>query len=231
MSRTTNAARIGGRNRENLVKDAHPEDFCHKCGQPNIVWFAPNELWNKSVRAANEPEILCPVCFVQLAEAAGVNAVWEVAPQHWHAEATQKSVTQAFAVIDKAIESTATTQSSDQARAAAEEIASYVGDQLGHVMAEGDRLDTGPVAAIISRHLRTAAVPEPRHLVETFLTEVYNGTAHEHRRSVLMEFADWLESRNADAPVAHCFHNKLFTEYCAACVEAFSPAVTEDKQD
>lgn len=57
----------------------HPEDFCKKCGRPNIVWFAPNEIWNQAVRAANEPEILCPVCFVQLAEAAGFNGVWKVA--------------------------------------------------------------------------------------------------------------------------------------------------------
>lgn len=64
--------------------DAHPEDFCHKCGQPNISWFAPNELWNKSVRAANQPEILCPVCFVKLTEAAGLREqTWRVAPRDY----------------------------------------------------------------------------------------------------------------------------------------------------
>lgn len=82
----------------------HPEDFCKKCGRPNIVWFGPNRIWNQAVRAANEPEILCPVCFVQLAEAAGFKDVWEVAPQGWHAEETKHSVAQAFAVIDKAID-------------------------------------------------------------------------------------------------------------------------------
>lgn len=66
------------------MKDAHPEDFCHKCGQPNIVWFAPNELWNKSVRDANQPEILCPVCFVRLTEAAGFREqTWRVAPRDY----------------------------------------------------------------------------------------------------------------------------------------------------
>lgn len=59
----------------------HPEDYCHKCFRPNISWFVPNELWNKAVRAAGEPEILCPVCFVQLCEAAGISTVWKVAPR------------------------------------------------------------------------------------------------------------------------------------------------------
>lgn len=60
----------------------HPEDYCHKCGGPNITWFAPSPIWNKSVREHGEKEILCPVCFVQLAEAAGFNsAAWRLAPQ------------------------------------------------------------------------------------------------------------------------------------------------------
>lgn len=61
---------------------AHPEDFCGKCGRPNVVWFAPSPLWNKAVRAKGECEILCPVCFVQLAEAAGIPATaWVVMPE------------------------------------------------------------------------------------------------------------------------------------------------------
>ena len=58
----------------------HPEGCCHKCGRPNIVWFAPNGIWNKVVRDAGEKGILCPVCFVQLAEKAGFWGVWKVAP-------------------------------------------------------------------------------------------------------------------------------------------------------
>lgn len=77
----------------------HPEDYCHKCGGPNVVWFAPNSLWNKSVREANQPEILCPVCFVRLAEAAGVQAVWEVAPQQ-HRESTQAALDAAQEVVN-----------------------------------------------------------------------------------------------------------------------------------
>lgn len=62
-------------------RQPHPEDFCHQCGRANIVWFAPNELWNKAVRAHGLPEILCPVCFVQAVEAADISSgAWRVAP-------------------------------------------------------------------------------------------------------------------------------------------------------
>lgn len=62
------------------AEEAHPEDFCKKCGRPNIVWFAPNSLWNKVVRVNNHPGVLCPICFVELAEAIGIREVWKVAP-------------------------------------------------------------------------------------------------------------------------------------------------------
>jgi len=60
--------------------DEHPEDSCKKCGRPNIVWFAPNDLWNRYVRDQGEPGILCPVCFVKLAEQGGLITTWSVAP-------------------------------------------------------------------------------------------------------------------------------------------------------
>jgi hypothetical protein len=60
-------------------RESHPEDYCHKCGGPNVVWFAPNTIWDRAVRDANEPGILCPTCFIQLAEAAGFYGVWKVA--------------------------------------------------------------------------------------------------------------------------------------------------------
>lgn len=79
------------------VAGEHPEDFCHKCGHPNISWFAPNQLWNEAVRAVNQPEILCPVCFVKLTEIAGIREqTWEVAPKNWHAGETQESRTTAL---------------------------------------------------------------------------------------------------------------------------------------
>jgi len=62
----------------------HPEDFCHRCGGRNATWFAPSPLWNLAVRAKGEPEILCPVCFIQLAEEAGINGMaWKVAPESY----------------------------------------------------------------------------------------------------------------------------------------------------
>ncbi len=48
----------------------HPEDYCHRCGNPNIVWHAPNSLWNRVI--VHKPSILCPVCFVIEAEKSGV---------------------------------------------------------------------------------------------------------------------------------------------------------------
>lgn len=61
---------------------SHPEDYCQKCGRPNCTWFVESKLWNKVVRANNEPEILCPICFVQLAEASGIKPTsWELRPE------------------------------------------------------------------------------------------------------------------------------------------------------
>lgn len=55
----------------------HPEDFCDKCKRPNITWFADNDVWNRVVD--NVGIILCPVCFVQMAEEKGVSCTsWRV---------------------------------------------------------------------------------------------------------------------------------------------------------
>jgi hypothetical protein len=52
--------------------DFHPEDFCHRCGHRNIVWYANPDDW--ALATAELPrgvlEILCPSCFVTLREAA-----------------------------------------------------------------------------------------------------------------------------------------------------------------
>lgn len=62
------------------ARDVHPEDHCDKCGGPNICWFAPSELWNKVV--ADRHNILCPICFVKLAEATGFDsAAWQVSQE------------------------------------------------------------------------------------------------------------------------------------------------------
>lgn len=56
----------------------HPEDFCERCKRPNVMWFAPSELWNA---VHGEWGILCPVCFVELAKAAGIDAAWKLHPE------------------------------------------------------------------------------------------------------------------------------------------------------
>ena len=53
----------------------HPEDFCHRCGRPNVPsWFVASPLWNGAMRPQGEASeqwngIVCPPCFVELYEA------------------------------------------------------------------------------------------------------------------------------------------------------------------
>ncbi len=56
-----------------------PESVCHRCGGNNVVWFAPNEIWNQ----VDAPEdILCPSCFVISAELKGITPTgWRLAPE------------------------------------------------------------------------------------------------------------------------------------------------------
>lgn len=57
----------------------HPEYLCERCHGLNVVWFAPSQIWNQ---AHGEFDILCPVCFVSLAEAAGIKpTAWQIAPE------------------------------------------------------------------------------------------------------------------------------------------------------
>lgn len=64
--------------------DRHPESYCHRCGGPNFTWSAPSPLWNHVMRGGSIDgpwqwdEIICPVCFVQLAEAAGMASSWRL---------------------------------------------------------------------------------------------------------------------------------------------------------
>ena len=59
---------------------SHPEDFCQRCGGKNIKpWFAPSEVWNDVV--GEREGILCPQCFVELAQASGkYTGAWELRP-------------------------------------------------------------------------------------------------------------------------------------------------------
>lgn len=70
----------------------NPEDRCHRCGGPNVVWFAPSPLWNQVMRGgsingvAPWSGIVCPTCFVQLAEAAGVASMWRLSAEKVNVE-------------------------------------------------------------------------------------------------------------------------------------------------
>lgn len=64
-----------------IVDTDHPEAFCQDCHRPNAVWFAPNEIWN-SVNAEGNG-ILCPVCFIRKAEAAGIKGPWRIQPEFY----------------------------------------------------------------------------------------------------------------------------------------------------
>ena len=56
----------------------HPESVCSACGGPNITWTTESELWNKCNGSPNG--ILCPICFVRLAEKQGFDKCWRLIP-------------------------------------------------------------------------------------------------------------------------------------------------------
>lgn len=60
---------------------------CERCGGPVRVWFAPNKLWNlvKGGPAATDDPggMLCPNCFIDAAEEAGLNpTAWVLDVEH-----------------------------------------------------------------------------------------------------------------------------------------------------
>lgn len=66
--------------------DFHPEDFCHRCGDRNPVWFAPADVWAKiSTASLGEPShagIVCPACATELYEqATGTRPIWVFQPE------------------------------------------------------------------------------------------------------------------------------------------------------
>lgn len=64
----------------------HPESTCRRCGRSNIPWTAPSPLWNYVMREGSIDgpwkygELICPVCFAELALRRGVAASWRFAP-------------------------------------------------------------------------------------------------------------------------------------------------------
>lgn len=64
----------------------HPEDYCHRCGARNMVWFTSADLWKVATAAwaaeTGREGICCPACFADLHEQATGNPriIWEVRP-------------------------------------------------------------------------------------------------------------------------------------------------------
>jgi hypothetical protein len=72
------------RQRRDGWPDIHPEDYCHRCGGPNVSWFVDSPVWNAVMRpdGPDSPwrwqEIICPPCFIELAG----GGTWELKPSH-----------------------------------------------------------------------------------------------------------------------------------------------------
>jgi hypothetical protein len=68
--------------REEQRRADHPEIYCHRCGVTNVSWVAPSPLWNEVMRGGDingeNPfdGIVCPTCFVVLAETTGIASGW-----------------------------------------------------------------------------------------------------------------------------------------------------------
>ncbi|HCT81110.1 MAG TPA: hypothetical protein DGT23_31985 [Micromonosporaceae bacterium] len=65
--------------------DGYDEGHCHRCGGPNLPWSAPSPLWNEVMRCGDingGPEpfsgIICPTCFMLLAQEAGIGSFWRL---------------------------------------------------------------------------------------------------------------------------------------------------------
>lgn len=51
----------------------HIGEACNFCGRPYMVWWAPNDLWE---RFAGDAGLCCPNCFDRRARRAGVILKW-----------------------------------------------------------------------------------------------------------------------------------------------------------
>lgn len=68
---------------EPLAESVRGEQTCHRCRAPNPVWFAPSPLWNE---CQGEFDVLCPICFIDLAAAKGhTKAAWFLTPEFYAA--------------------------------------------------------------------------------------------------------------------------------------------------
>jgi len=64
--------------------DFHPEEFCHRCGCPNVSWYVDSLVWNDVMRGGSPEgwgdwqEIICVPCFMELAEAHYGACTWRI---------------------------------------------------------------------------------------------------------------------------------------------------------
>lgn len=75
--------------RQRSWPDFHPEDFCHRCGNRNIVWWTDSDRFNLALgHYAIDPEwqgIICVSCFVELHEkATELSTCWKLEPGMFH---------------------------------------------------------------------------------------------------------------------------------------------------
>lgn len=73
------------------------EARCSDCHGPALVWFAPNWLWNRVMGgpdATDDPGgMLCPNCFIQRAEGAGIRpTAWVLDQEQLAKESTTELV-------------------------------------------------------------------------------------------------------------------------------------------
>lgn len=78
MSHIADRSRTGAEVNQN-------ERVCDDCGDHNPVWFAPSRVWNLIVggpEAQGDPGgFICPVCFIERAEAKGHLVAWRLVPE------------------------------------------------------------------------------------------------------------------------------------------------------
>lgn len=65
--------------------DVHPEDYCHKCGDKNMLWYAGRDDWDAATKewaaATGREGICCPRCFADMHKAAtGRSVIWKLMP-------------------------------------------------------------------------------------------------------------------------------------------------------
>ena len=73
------------REREAGWPTIHPEDYCHRCGARNMLWFADRDVWLAATAAlaseTGREGIFCPQCFADLhSEQTGKRAIWKLVP-------------------------------------------------------------------------------------------------------------------------------------------------------